>query len=129
MLRLVLPTTSSIVAAFAMSVGSAHAAECNPEIGKHVFETKCAMCHSVDKAKGTIVGPNLAGVVDRPVGKLSGFTYSPALANAPGNWDIKALDAFLKAPMAARPGTAMPFTGIKNDVDRASTICYLQQQH
>ncbi|WP_241293276.1 c-type cytochrome [Burkholderia stabilis] len=99
---------------------------CAPEAGRHVFATKCAMCHAADKSQGTIVGPNLFGVFERPVGKLPGFTYSPALAASDGTWDAKALDLFLKAPAVAKPGTSMPFAGIRNDADRASTICYLK---
>lgn len=116
--------------AFAATQASAAVVEnCSPTIGQHVFETKCAMCHSVDKTKGTLVGPNLAGVVDRPVGKLAGFAYSSVLAQSTHTWNEKELDAFLKSPATAAPGTAMPFTGIRNDADRASTICYLKQQH
>lgn len=102
---------------------------CSPTIGQHVFATKCAMCHAVDKSQGTIVGPNLFGVFGRPIGKLPGFTYSQALATSTGKWDAKELDLFLKAPAVAKPGTAMPFTGIRNDADRASTICYLKEVH
>lgn len=124
--------TSMIALAFALHAihANAVAAEnCSPAIGEHVFETKCAMCHSVDKTKGTLVGPNLSGVFGRAIGKLPGFTYSSVLAQSTGKWDGKELDVFLKSPSAAKPGTAMPFTGIKNDADRASTICYLKQQH
>lgn len=113
----------------AMHASAAAAENCSPVVGQHVFETKCAMCHSVDKTKGTLVGPNLAGVVDRPIGKLAGFAYSSVLAQSTHNWDEKELDLFLKSPSTAAPGTAMPFTGIRNDADRASTICYLKQQH
>ncbi|WP_063744705.1 c-type cytochrome [Paraburkholderia oxyphila] len=123
--------TSMIAVAFTLHAIHANAAateNCSPTIGEHVFETKCAMCHSVDKTKGTLVGPNLAGVFGRAIGKLPGFAYSSVLAQSTGKWDEKELDVFLKSPSAAKPGTAMPFTGIKNDADRASTICYLQQQ-
>lgn len=87
------------------------------------------MCHSLDEAQGTIVGPNLFGVFDRPIGKLRDFQYSNALETSSGIRDERELDLFLKAPATARPGTAMPFTGIKNDSDRAAAICYLKQQH
>lgn len=103
------------------------AADCNPARGQQVFENKCAMCHTVKKEQGHMAGPNLAGVIARPVGKAPGFKYSAALAGAHDTWDSKLLDAFLKAPMEARPGTAMPFSGIKSDPDRAALTCYLRQ--
>ncbi|MGZ2748231.1 c-type cytochrome [Burkholderia stagnalis] len=102
--------------------------DCSPQLGQHVFETKCVMCHAVDKAKGTIVGPNLSGVFERPIGKLPGFGYSQALAASTGRWTEQELDLFLKAPAVAKPGNAMPFTGIRNDGDRAAAICYLKEQ-
>lgn len=95
-------------------------------LGHHQFESSCAMCHAVEKSKGNIVGPNLAGVVGRKIGKLSDFQYSAALKDSKGTWDEAALDAFLKNPQAAQPGTAMPFAGVKNDEARKSLITYLK---
>lgn len=103
------------------------AADCNPARGQQIFESKCAMCHTVKKEQGHMAGPNLAGVIGRPVGKAPGFKYSAALSGAKDSWDSKLLDAFLKAPMEARPGTAMPFSGIKSEPDRAALTCYLGQ--
>jgi cytochrome c len=100
---------------------------CTPNPGQHVFETKCALCHAIDKTKGTIVGPNLFGVFGWPIGKLPAFSSSKALAESPEKWGEKERDLFLKAPSAHKPGTTMPFTRIKNDAERASTICYLKQ--
>ena len=43
---------------------------------------KCKACHSIIAADGTDIvkggktGPNLFGVIGRPVGSLDGFTYS-----------------------------------------------------
>lgn len=97
--------------------------------GRHAFENKCAMCHAAEKSKGTIVGPNLAGVYERKVGKLPSFAYSAALQSSNATWNAAALDAFLKSPQTAMPGTAMPFSGIKNDQDRAALIDYLKSLH
>ncbi|WGS47215.1 c-type cytochrome [Burkholderia sp. JSH-S8] len=102
--------------------------DCPAQLGQYVFETKCAMCHAVDKTQGTIVGPNLSGVFGRPIGKLPGFGYSQALAASTGSLTEPELDLFLKAPAVAKPGNAMPFTGIRNDAERAAAICYLKQQ-
>ena len=37
---------------------------------------KCAACHSFDKGGANKVGPNLWGVVNRPIGSHEGFSYS-----------------------------------------------------
>lgn len=95
-------------------------------LGGQIFSERCAMCHSIKKGHGTIVGPNLFGVVGRPIGKLPGFRFSHALASANGTWNTQALNAFLKDPAVARPGTVMPFTGIKSSAQRAALIRFLK---
>jgi cytochrome c len=112
----------------AMTSMSSIAAPCDLARGQHFFESKCAMCHSAKKEDGNLVGPNLSSVLGRGVGKAANFNYSPALASAKDTWDEKALDAFLKAPAVARPGTIMPFSGIKNDQDRGAVTCFLKTQ-
>ena len=107
---------------------SSAAAPCSPERGQKIFDSKCAMCHSAKKEAGHLVGPNLSSVLGRGVGKAANFNYSPALASATDTWDEKTLDAFLKAPAATRPGTTMPFSGIKNDQDRGAVTCFLKTQ-
>jgi cytochrome c len=108
-----------------------HAADPKPAPGGRglqFFESKCAMCHMAGKDQAHTVGPNLYGVFGRAVGKAANFQYSPALAGAKDVWDAASLDQFLKAPATARPGTSMPFSGIKNDTDRAAVISYLKNQ-
>jgi cytochrome c len=128
MARIHMVAVISVAINLAVHISAFAEESCSPDVGRHTFETKCAMCHSIDRAKGTIVGPNLFGIVGRPIGKLPGFGYSKALADSTEKWDEKELDLFLKAPMAYKPGTAMPFSGIKKEIERASTICYLRQQ-
>lgn len=94
--------------------------------GLEVFQTKCSICHSANAADGNLAGPNLAGVVGRPVGKHEGFNYSDELAKASDSWTPDKLDTFLKAPGQARPGTIMPFAGLKKDDDRTALIDYLK---
>lgn len=130
MIRVFDRTTGIRVAAglaAALTTAAAGAAPCLPERGQQIFESKCAMCHAVKKEQGHMAGPNLAGVFGRPIGKAPGFQYSPVLGGAKDNWDAKALDIFLKAPATARPGTTMPFSGIRNDADRTSVACYLDK--
>ncbi|PTE15445.1 cytochrome C [Fuscovulum blasticum DSM 2131] len=70
---------------------------------------KCKSCHSIVGADGTDIvkggktGPNLFGVVGRPVGSFPDFKYGDSIlaANAAGLvWDEAALTAYLADPSA-----------------------------
>lgn len=92
--------------------------------GKKLF-SNCAVCHSADAATPSPAGPQLAAVVGRVIGGVEGYPYSQALKSAGGTWTPERLDAFLKNPMAAYPGTAMAFGGLAKDTDRKAIIAYL----
>ncbi|MEL6210021.1 MAG: cytochrome c family protein, partial [Pseudomonadota bacterium] len=48
---------------------------------------QCSACHKIeDGANG--VGPHLHGVVGRGIGAVDGYSYSDALANKGGEWDL-----------------------------------------
>lgn len=89
---------------------------------------KCVTCHTIDKGGRNMVGPNLWGVVGRPVASHAGFAYSAAMKAKGGAWDEAALDAYLTAPMRAVPGTKMAFAGLADAADRAALIAYLKAQ-
>lgn len=95
--------------------------------GEAVFK-KCAACHTPDSGGANKVGPNLWGVVGRPIASHEGFGYSAALKEYASNgaWDYEKLSAFITAPKAAVKGTAMGFAGIKKAEERANLIAYLR---
>ena len=95
----------------------------DPAAGKTAFETQCAACHTTVVGKNGF-GPSLAQVIGRRAGGLAGFTYSPAMAQAPLTWDEKTLDHFLTSSTVAVPGTAMAVQ-VATPVDRANIIAYL----
>src|SRR5690606_7216846 len=77
------------------------------------------------------VGPNLWGVVGRPVAGHEGFSYSAGMkefAQTTPNWDYEHLNHFLADPRGYVAGTAMTFAGLSNIQDRADVIAYLREQ-
>lgn len=90
---------------------------------------KCAACHSFEKGGPNKVGPDLWGVVDRPVAHHEGFGYSQgmlAFAEGGKTWTYDNLNHFLAGPKAFVQGTAMSFAGVKNDQERADLVAYLR---
>ncbi len=93
-------------------------------------EKKCLACHTKEKGGANKTGPNLFGVVDRPIASHEGFAYSAAMKDfsqgGSVKWDYEHLDKFLTSPKGLVKGTAMGFAGIKKTQDRADLIAYLR---
>jgi len=85
----------------------------------------CQACHTFQKGQPNNIGPNLYGVVGRPVASLPGFNYSAALKAKGGTWTFDALNTWLKDPRADVPGTLMTFAGFDDESERADVIDYL----
>jgi cytochrome c len=94
--------------------------------GQTVAQRYCVACHTLNSGGNALVGPNLYGVVGRPVAGVAGYNYSDALKGHHGDWDTASLDAFLKSPRAYVPGTHMTFPGVTSTRDRQDLIAYLQ---
>ena len=87
---------------------------------------KCEACHTLDLGGKNKLGPNLYNVVSRKIASVENFKYSKALLEINENWNNENLDKFLENPKKWAPGTKMIFIGIKDQLDRANLIKYLQ---
>ena len=86
----------------------------------------CQACHDFTKGGPNKIGPNLYGVVGRPIGTAPGFSYSDGFKTMAGkNWDYASLNNWIKNPKEMVPGTKMAFGGIPSDKTRADVLAYL----
>jgi cytochrome c len=85
----------------------------------------CLTCHNFGKGQGNKVGPDLYGVVGRPIASEAGFNYSSQLKAKGGNWTFDELSTWIKNPRADVPGTLMTFGGVPSEKQRANIIDYL----
>jgi cytochrome c2 len=101
--------------------------------GERAFQF-CFSCHSVEQNQTeTLSGPNLNGVVGRPIASKTGFEYSPAMkAFAAGGktWTPELIAQFIQNPAALVPGTAMPRPpGPRTPEERSALLEYLKKPH
>lgn len=98
--------------------------------GEQAF-ARCQACHTINAGGSNGVGPNLHAIVGNRVTHAAGFAYSDAMkshATSTPAWTYDALDAFIKAPQKAVPGTKMSFAGLRDDATRINLIAYLRSQ-
>ncbi len=99
------------------------------KVGETIFK-KCQACHSGEKGGPNKVGPDLWGIVDRPVAEHEGFAYSAGMKDfskgGSERWTYDHLYHFLAAPKKFVAGTAMGFAGLPKEEDRANVIAYLR---
>ncbi len=93
--------------------------------GRRIF-AQCAACHNLSAGGGDRDGPNLWGVIGKPVATNSPrFAYTAALKAAGGVWTCARLDAWLADPSRFAPGTVMMFPGLPDGGQRADVIAYI----
>ena len=101
-------------------------AKADPAAGDADTKKYCVSCHNFAEGAGAKIGPDLYGVLGRPVASAAGFDYSSALKKHSGPWTFAELNEWLYSPRAYAPGTKMSFAGIENDKARGDVIAYLR---
>jgi cytochrome c len=94
--------------------------------GEAVFK-KCTACHTIAAGGAAGIGPNLHGVVGKPIGGGS-FAYSEALKGVGGTWSFESLNSWLTNPKKFAAGNKMTFAGLGKAEDRAAVMLYLNSQ-
>ena len=99
---------TSLIATLTMLALAAPAVAQDAAKGEKEFN-KCKACHMIqddagtDIVKGGKTGPNLYGVVGRPIASVEGFKYGDGIlklaeANPGAVWDIHSLKAYVTDP-------------------------------
>lgn len=95
--------------------------------GEQVFK-KCAACHTINPGGANGLGPNLHGIMGKPLASIPGFNYSADLKAKGGTWTWEDMSAWLKSPKGFVPGTKMTFAGLSKPEDRANLMVYMNSQ-
>ena len=102
-------------------------ARASPERGEQVFLV-CRACHMIDEGAPHTIGPNLWGVIGRPVASAEGYDrYTQGMSSLGGVWTPARLDIYLRQPMVEVQGTTMAFPGVPDAGDRADLIAWLNR--
>jgi cytochrome c len=116
---------AAIAAGSLLIIGAAQAEDAKH--GQALFNSNCAICHSVSPGRN-VIGPALFNVVGRNAGTAPGFPYSPALKASGVVWTQANLDKWLTSPREFVPKNRMSFAGVHTPNDRADLIAYLAKQ-
>jgi cytochrome c len=111
------------IAAIALASAGCSAQAQDSAAGRGLFQQRCQMCHAVTPDGKNGIGPNLRGVVNRPVAGTT-FAYSAALKSYKHSWTKDELDRYLVAPGKVVPGTGM-VVNVSDPAQRANIIAYL----
>ena len=100
----------------------------DPVRGERLFNG-CAGCHPIRPGALDRGGPNLFGIMGKPVATASGrFGYSGSLRVLDGRWTPALMDRWIADPHRLAPRTSMTYSGMPDPLDRADLIAWLALQ-
>lgn len=120
--RLALLGAAAAITAVVSIPASIQAAPAAPG-GETLFRQRCVMCHKVNAASASPLGPNLRAVVGRKAGSAA-FNYSPAMKASKITWNAANLDRYLLSPPRMVPGSKM-IVSVPDAAQRRALIGYL----
>lgn len=116
----------------AFAAGAPALAQPIDDPGERAFQF-CFSCHSVEANQTEVLsGPNLNGVIGRPIASKAGFDYSPSMKTfgAGKMWTAELIAQFIQDPRAMVPGTAMQKPpGPRSPEERSALLEYLKKAH
>lgn len=92
---------------------------------------RCVACHTFDQGGPNRTGPNLWGILGKPMAQSDGFSYSGALKAAGAEnrvWDFEELNSYIENPKGYIPGNTMNFAGLRKPEQRAALIRFLRSK-
>jgi glucose/arabinose dehydrogenase/cytochrome c2 len=117
------PTTRAVPLALLVPLLATAAPKPSAARGESVFQTRCALCHTVEPGAGAGQGPSLRGVVGRKAASTD-FAYSPALRRWGQVWTPELLGKYLLLPGKLVPGTTM-VQQVPDSRERSDLVAYL----
>lgn len=118
-----------IAGAALVAMVSGAQAEGDAAAGEKVFK-KCMACHAVGEGAKNKVGPQLNGIIGRPVATAEGYKYSAAMtAFGEGGkvWDEETFKTYVMNPKGTVPKNKMAFAGLKKEEEVVNVLAYLEQ--
>lgn len=85
----------------------------------------CAACHSFGKGDANQIGPNLWGVIGRPIAGVGTYDYSERLMRRNGIWTPANLETFFTEKKEFDQGSHMAFRRLTRVEDRRGIIAWL----
>jgi cytochrome c len=121
-----------VLGALGLLAGAPALAQGTSDPGERAF-SYCFSCHSVQADQTEILsGPNLNGVIGRPIAGKAGFEYTPELkAFGQGKvWTEALILEWIANPRMMVPGTRMERPpGPRTPVERTALMEYLKKAH
>jgi len=117
----------------AIAAGATASGQPIDDPGERAFQF-CFSCHSVEaKQTEVLSGPNLNGVIGRPIASKEDFPYSAGMktfAAGGKRWTPELIAQFIQDPRAMVPGTAMTKPpGPRTPEERVALLEYLKKAH